>query len=136
MRHVIVVLLTLLLALPAFAEERVKIRARPGVTLVGQLVNVTVVVPIHADNRKLVFRWGVEAEGIYQASEVQIDGDTKGTRSSYFFRREMIAAGKWKFEARIEQADGSVKVAAAYVTVRGGMDDPGDGDDFWPTPQP
>ena len=51
MRYVIAVLLTMLLVAPMRAEERVKIRVRPGVTLVGQLVNITIVVPIHADNR-------------------------------------------------------------------------------------
>ena len=80
MRYVIAVLLTMLLVAPMRAEERVKIRVRPGVTLVGQLVNITIVVPIHADNRKLTFRWGVEAEGIYQSSEQQIDGEDAANR--------------------------------------------------------
>jgi hypothetical protein len=103
------------------APAPIAITIRPRVTMVGQLVRVKVTVPQHPDNRKFVLEWGVEAEGLYSSSEIQLDGDTPGTRMTYWFEREVGTSGRWKFLARLSRSLGPDAVAIEYVEVGGGF---------------
>src|SRR3990167_5960675 len=97
---------------------------RPRAMMMGQYVRVTVRVPQHPNNRRLRLYWGVEAEGIYSSSDVQLDGDSQSTRMTYWFLRELSASGRWKFTAELLRNDETIKIAVEYVEVRG-MDDIG-----------
>ena len=122
---VLVVCFWLWFYLPLWAEPpAVSITIRPRVTMVGQLVRVTVKVPQHPANRELWLYWGVEAEGMYSNSLVQLDGDSQATRMTYWFEREMTTSGRWKFTARLLRNDNTEKTAVEFVEVSG-TGDPG-----------